>query len=77
MERIPNYTQDWTSLSRKRTTGVGVSQVWEALLLNVANHHSFIVSPFGKKEPIREDLAEARLGKEYWDWSEDQVKMYS
>lgn len=77
MGRIPSYTQDWTSLSRKQTMGVGVSQVWKALLLNITNQQSFIVSPFGKKEPVREDLAETRLGKEYWDWSEDQVKMYS
>ncbi|CEJ91607.1 hypothetical protein VHEMI07309 [[Torrubiella] hemipterigena] len=32
--------------------------------------------PFGKVEPIRADLAEAEIGKKYWEWSEEQVKQY-
>ncbi|KAM5349561.1 hypothetical protein ACJ41O_006066 [Fusarium nematophilum] len=35
------------------------------------------VSPFGKKEEPRKDFADAELGRQYWEWSEAQVKPYS
>jgi hypothetical protein len=40
----------------------------------MANHIS--VSPFGKIEPVREDLLAADLMERYWKWSEEQVSSY-
>ncbi|KAF7554073.1 hypothetical protein G7Z17_g3156 [Cylindrodendrum hubeiense] len=34
------------------------------------------VSPFGKVDPVRKDLADPKIGQQYWEWSEEQVKMY-
>jgi hypothetical protein len=34
------------------------------------------VAPFGRFVPIREDLLDPSLGKKYWDWTEEQVKVY-
>ncbi|GKT76811.1 short-chain dehydrogenase [Colletotrichum tofieldiae] len=34
------------------------------------------VSPFGRKEDPRKDLTDEDLGRQYWEWSEAQVKQY-
>ncbi|KAM6517734.1 short-chain alcohol dehydrogenase [Fusarium solani] len=34
------------------------------------------VSPFGKVEPARKDLLDPALGKQYWEWTEEQVNQY-
>jgi hypothetical protein len=38
-----------------------------------ANMLAIIVSPFGKTEDLRKDLADASQSKKYWEWSEAQV----
>lgn len=35
-----------------------------------------LVSPFGKIEKVRKDLVEPELGREFWDWTLEQVKPY-
>jgi hypothetical protein len=43
----------------------------------VANDTTYlIVSPFGKVEPARKDLLDPALGKQYWEWTEEQVNQY-
>ncbi|KAH6687284.1 hypothetical protein F5X68DRAFT_207108 [Plectosphaerella plurivora] len=34
------------------------------------------VVPFGKVEDSREDLMDPKLGEEFWQWSEEQIKPY-
>ncbi|KFZ24489.1 hypothetical protein V502_01024 [Pseudogymnoascus sp. VKM F-4520 (FW-2644)] len=34
------------------------------------------VAPFGRVQPLREDLLEPKLGGEYWEWTERQVIPY-
>ncbi|CAI6085707.1 unnamed protein product [Clonostachys chloroleuca] len=39
-------------------------------------HNGAWVSPFGKIEKVRKDLVEPELGREFWDWTLEQVKPY-
>ncbi|PVH72029.1 short-chain dehydrogenase [Cadophora sp. DSE1049] len=34
------------------------------------------VAPFGKVEKGRKDFLDPQLGKQYWEWSEEQVQLY-
>ena len=34
------------------------------------------VSPFGKVEAARKDLLDPVLGKQYWEWTEEQINQY-
>jgi hypothetical protein len=74
------YTQLYAGLDKSitRADNGGWSELcFKSLSLEFhTNQIYFVVSPFGKKEAPREDLVENSLGEKYWDWSENQVKLY-
>ncbi|KAJ3495684.1 hypothetical protein NLG97_g3216 [Lecanicillium saksenae] len=39
-------------------------------------HNGAWLLPWGRIVPARKDLADAALGRQYWEWSENQIKAY-
>ncbi|KAH7333416.1 short-chain dehydrogenase [Rhexocercosporidium sp. MPI-PUGE-AT-0058] len=39
-------------------------------------HNGGWIAPYGRLVPARKDLVDPEIGREYWEWSEEQVKPY-